>query len=423
MVKASRTQVSLRRMATRWRKFSIWLGWQWGRRSAKLQKANWLATTVIAAGVFTVVVGISTGTGLQNAIQKKVENFHGTVQIRGYNQGSTTEAQPFNWPASKNAHIRTALSSENIELVSASYKAGMVSHRTQLEGALLMGVSILPQNFSQHLVRGSAPDWEKNPTSTKVWISTLLAAKLQVDCDSTFEMYFSRDPQSLPTLRYFQVAGIYETGLAEWDAQTIFCNESQIQRLNRWEEDEHQALLIFMKEALTEEQRQDLEMVIPLELSILTARDDHAQLYQWLDLFDTNTWLLGIILTLVAAFNAAVVIFIRIIERKSSIAILRTMGFSSKQLMASILTLFSRSILTGMAIGNALAFILLLLQDQYAWLSLDPATYYVNSVPVAWNWGEFILANGLIFISVLGSAVLPVKILSKILPTQVLRMQ
>jgi lipoprotein-releasing system permease protein len=66
---------------------------------------------------------------------------------------------------------------------------------------------------------------------------------------------------------------------------------------------------------------------------------------------------------------------------------------------------------------------LLLLQDQYAWLSLDPATYYVNSVPVAWNWGEFILANGLIFISVLGSAVLPVKILSKILPTQVLRMQ
>ncbi|NDD47594.1 MAG: FtsX-like permease family protein, partial [Flavobacteriia bacterium] len=139
--------------------------------------------------------------------------------------------------------------------------------------------------------------------------------------------------------------------------------------------------------------------------------------------FDTNTWLLGVILTLVAAFNAAVVIFIRIIERRKSVAILRTMGLSSGRLMTSILTLFSRSILWGLLYGNLLAFSLLWAQDRFQFLPLDPQTYYVDAVPVAWNWVGFLLANLLIFIAVLLTSLVPAKILSKILPSQVLRMQ
>ncbi|MFM1884488.1 MAG: hypothetical protein RL168_672, partial [Bacteroidota bacterium] len=59
----------------------------------------------------------------------------------------------------------------------------------------------------------------------------------------------------------------------------------------------------------------------------------------------------------------------------------------------------------------------------FQFLPLDPQTYYVDAVPVAWNWVGFLLANLLIFIAVLLTSLVPAKILSKILPSQVLRMQ
>jgi lipoprotein-releasing system permease protein len=406
-------------MAPSWRNFSIWLGWQWGKRSPKLHRANGLATAVIAAGVFTVVVGIATGDGLQQAIDQKVDEFHGSLQIRGYQQQPTSDALEFTWDEAQATQVSSSLSDQATEVLSASFKGGMASHGTQMIGAQLMGVSALPKGIVAQKTLGSLPEWPSN----EVWISSTLAQQLNVAVDSSFEMYFSRDAQSLPTLRYFTVAGIYETGLVEWDAQTIFCHERQVQKLNRWEPNQHQALLLYRSSPFSEEARAALLLTLPVELGVYSARDDYPQLYQWLDLFDTNTWLLGVILTLVAAFNAAVVIFIRIIERRKSVAILRTMGLSSGRLMISILTLFSRSILWGLLYGNLLAFSLLWAQDRFKFLPLDPQTYYVDAVPVAWNWVGFLLANLLIFIAVLLTSLVPAKILSKILPSQVLRMQ
>ncbi|MFM1884558.1 MAG: hypothetical protein RL168_742 [Bacteroidota bacterium] len=374
---------------------------------------------MIAAGIFTVLVGIATGDGLQNAIDQKVDEFHGRVQIRGYQQQASPDALPFTWTHEQTMRLRDLAPESSTTLISSSFKGGMAHHAVQMVGAQLMGVSALPPGIVAHRTAGREPQWP----GTGVWISTALARELQLDVDSTFEMYFSRDAQSLPSLRYFTVEALYETGLVEWDAQTIFCHERQVQKLNRWESDQHQALLLYQTEPFRSNEREALLLSLPMELSLYSAREDYPQLYQWLDLFDTNTWILGVILTLVAAFNAAVVIFIRIIERRKSLAILRTMGLSSNRLMASILTLFSRSIAWGLFYGNVLAFSVLYLEDRFEFLPLDPQTYYVDAVPVAWNWKAFLLANVLIFTTVLLSSLVPAKILSKILPSQVLRMQ
>lgn len=409
---------------TRWRNFSIWLGWQWGVRSKKLQKANWLATTVIAAGVFCVIIGVATGKGLQNAIQHKVEDFHGHVQIRSYGEMQTAEAQAFTISPDNLAQIESLIQGKSGGVITSSLKPGMANHSNQMKATLLTGLSDLPKSMEQYLLRGNPPSWA-TPESPKkeVWISLNIAEYLNLDIDSSFEMYFSRDANSLPTLRYFQVAGIYETGLVEWDSETIFCHESQVQKLNRWEKDEHQAVLLYDNEGLTKSGLDELLSVLPPTLNVFTARDDYPQMYQWLDLFDMNILLLGAILFFVAAANSVVVVLIRIIERQTSIGILQTMGFSITNLKISIITLLSRSLFTGMLIGNALAFSLLYIQERYEIIGLDPQTYYVDTVPVFWDWSSFLVINLGIFLAVVIAALLPLKILSKIRPEQVLRMQ
>ncbi len=363
-----------------------------------------------------MIVGMSTGQGLQKAIDRKVATFHGDLQVRGYQQALSADAAPLPLSDADINRIQSNPKGRTGAWHSACFKAGMASTPSQMMGAQLMGFSSLPERISHTLVAGQLPEWPSN----EVCISREMARQLDLDVDSTFEMYFSRDPASLPTLRYYRVSGLYETGLLEWDESFIFADERQVQKLNRWEAHEHQAWLYY-----GELHGQDIEVLralLPVECDVYSARQDFPQLYQWLDLFDTNTWILGIILTLVAAFNASVVVFIRVIERRKAVAILRTMGLSTGRLTQAMLALFSQSVLKGVFGGNVLAFCVLWAQWTWKFLPLDPYTYYVDHVPVSWDWFGFAAANLFIITSVLTTSVLPAKILSKFHPSQVLRM-
>ena len=364
-----------------------------------------------------MLVGIATGGGLQDAIDAKMSAFHGQWQVRGYQQPLSADAAAIEISPRESDRLTQAY--PKAETYTASFKAGMARTENQIVGAQLFGLSTLPSVLEKTKLSGRLPHWPSN----EVWVSTEFARQLGLALDSSFEMYFSRDPEALPTLRYFTVVGLYSTGMQEWDAQMIFCHERQIQKLNRWEKTSHQALLFHFHTTPEKEDLEAFRQLLPMDWDVYTTRQDFPQLYKWLDLFDNNTWLLGIILTLVAAFNAAVVVFIRVIERRRSLAILRTMGASTRSLIVATLTLFSRSVFLGLLIGNALAVCTLGAQDLWNLLPLDPDTYYVYHVPVKWDWVAFTWANMLIFGAIIGTSWLPAKILSKIHPSQVLRMQ
>ncbi len=342
--------------------------------------------------------------------------FHGDVQLRGYQQALTADAQALTLSTAELGRIQNCPELQDGNWHSACTKAGIASTSTQMLGALVMGFSSLPRSVAATLVEGQLPAWPSN----EVLLSREIARQLHLHVDSTFEMYFSRDPESLPTLRYYRVAGLYETGLLEWDERFIFVDELQVQKLNRWDTTEHQAWLYYGD--IEEKDWAQVRAILPLDLDLYSSRQDFPQLYQWLDLFDINTWILGVILTLVAAFNASVVVFIRVIERRKAIAILRAMGLSQSRLTRAVLSLFSQSVLKGVLGGNALAFGVLWAQWTWHFLPLEPQTYYIDHVPVSWDWSGFFAANLFIIAVVLASSILPAKILSKFRPAQVLRM-
>ena len=115
--------------------------------------------------------------------------------------------------------------------------------------------------------------------------------------------------------------------------------------------------MLDTKNKISREQADQLNSSLPVDFEIFTSQDDFPQLYQWINLFDNNTYLLGLILTIVASFNSVVVIFIRIIEKKTSLAILRAIGMRKTSLYKSFMTLFSPSILLGLVLGNSRVFI------------------------------------------------------------------
>jgi lipoprotein-releasing system permease protein len=109
----------------------------------------------------------------------------------------------------------------------------------------------------------------------------------------------------------------------------------------------------------------------------------------------------------VALFNSAVVVFILLLDQRKNIGILKTLGASAGLLTRLFLTKASRMALWGLLLGNGLALAFCWSQDHWQWIQLDPATYYVQTVPIAWPWGEWAVLNALLFGLVLLTMALP----------------
>lgn len=409
-------------MVPRWRFFSIWLGWRWVKNIQRQKKANFLAISVIGVGIMTIIIGLSTGGGLQFEIEKKIERFHGSYQIRPYQTKLEGDLYAFSKSQlyiDSNEFFERTRSIESYHFV--AWKSGIITFSDQMEGARLFGFDKIPESISSVNHEGIIPNWSNNPNS--IWISEEMARKLGASLNDQIQMYFSREGRQNPSIRYFDIVGIFKSGITEWEDPLIICSLKTIQKLNKWDFDNSQAILLYTKNKISREQADQLNSSLPVDFEIFTSQDDFPQLYQWINLFDNNTYLLGLILTIVASFNSVVVIFIRIIEKKTSLAILRAIGMRKTSLYKSFMTLFSPSILLGLVLGNILGYLFLFIQSKWGLIPLDPDTYYISVVPVSWPWIKFINANILIFIVLTVTTWITSMILSKINPSRILQSQ
>ncbi|MFW5509533.1 MAG: ABC transporter permease, partial [Prevotella sp.] len=124
-----------------------------------------------------------------------------------------------------------------------------------------------------------------------------------------------------------------------------------------------------------------------------TIREITPQIFAWLDLLDMNVW---IILALMMAVSGVTIIsglLIIILERTSMIGILKALGARNRLIRHTFLWLSTFIIGRGLIIGNLVGLGLVAVQKLTGLVKLDPATYYVSTVPVEINWVWIILLN------------------------------
>lgn len=378
-------------------------------------RAGRLATSVIAAGIAVLIIGIATGRGLQIAISDKISTLQGDAQIRSYHQPSAFESTPFN--------VTTLDSSDmpaSFEAIESGWKAAILTHDGHMEGLHLSGYAPWPNWLSDHLVAGHIDSATSLPYP--FFLSQEMARRLQIEVGDELSLYFQREGRDRPTMRYVNIVGIFETGFSEWDAEWGITSMDAFRKMLRWDSTEVGAVQLTGLGSLNETQISDLRQSLPLELDVYRPQQDHAQIYQWLVLFDTNTWVLIAILIAVAIFNSAVVIYVLVLSRYRHIAILKTLGLSSGRLNWAFFGQLARYVTVGMIWGNLIGMAVIGVQDATHWLQLNPETYYISYVPIAWPIARFIGVNLLVFSTVTLTAWLPARLLSKIRPAEVLRM-
>ena len=219
--------------------------------------------------------------------------------------------------------------------------------------------------------------------------------------------------------RRFSVAGIYETGLIEFDERFIFGDLRHVQRLNGWQTNEVGTIEVMLHDiAMLEQSADDIYYSLPIDLTSSSAYESYPHIFDWLNLQDMNVIIIILLMVFVSGITMISTLLIIILEKTRLIGLLKAMG-AGNHLIGRIFLLHSMKILLqGMFVGNAIALIFILLQYYYGLFKLPAESYYLSEVPVSLSWPAFLLVNfGAIVLWML-SFVLPVSLINKVSPAR-----
>jgi len=382
-----------------------------------------IAISAIAIGMIMMIVSVATGIGLQQKIRDKVSAFNGHIIISNYdnNQSEVTLV-----PVSKNQDFYPKFNSvpglSHIQAIAS--KAGIIRTETAFEGIILKGVGTDYQwdNIKEYIVSGKLPDFSKN-LNQEVLISQLLANRLNLKAGDSFNTFFIKEDQNkLPNIRRFKITGIFNSGFQDFDATYIIGDIRHIQRINKWKSDQVGAFEVFANDF--DNIKSIGEQVYEQTSSTLDTKtiiEKYSYIFEWLKLFDLNIIIILAVMILVATINMVVALLVLILERTQMIGILKALGSNNWSVRKIFLYNAFYLIIRGLFWGNLIGISLLLIQQYFGIIKLNPENYYVNQAPVYINLGYILLLNLLTITVCFLVLLIPSYIITKISPVKAIR--
>ena len=149
----------------------------------------------------------------------------------------------------------------------------------------------------------------------------------------------------------------------------------------------------------------------------------YPQLFDWLGLIDFNVFFILMLMTVVAGFNMISGLLIMLFENISTIGLLKSLGMTDRAIAKVFLSSSAVLVLKGMAIGNAIAFLICIIQDTTHLLRLDPENYFVSSVPVNLDFSAILIADAAAFIVIMLLLLIPSLFISRVDPAETVRVR
>ncbi|WP_430812304.1 MULTISPECIES: ABC transporter permease [unclassified Carboxylicivirga] len=385
-----------------------------------------VATLGIVLGMVVMILSLAVGFGFKREIRQKISGFASHIQIMSYDYNYSPDTNPIHADEELEQQVSALKGVEYIQRFAT--KPGIIKAEAAIQGVVLKGVDA-HYNWSfirSILVEGRLPQFSDSTRSDEALLSATLANMLDVGVGDRIRMYFV---QNNIRQRLFTITGIYNSHFPEYDKVYAFVDIQHIQRLNGWDEQQISGYEIGLDDF-------DKMQAVNDEIYYLTSariEDDgtmlrnrtieqvQPQIFGWLNLLDTNVYVILVLIMLVASFNMISGLLILILERTNMIGILKAIGAEDWKLRKVFIYLSGFIIGRGLLWGNVIGVLLCVVQKYTGLISLDPENYYLTTVPIAINFWHLLLLNAGVLLVTMSMMLGPSYLVSRILPVKAIR--
>lgn len=378
-----------------------------------------VAIASIGIGLAILIISFLILFGFKSTIREKIVSFGAHLQLTGYATTNSYESSPISTTSDffQNTDTINYISHSQV----FAYKAGLLSTEEEVYGFIMKGVGedFNREQFAKNIITGDFINFADTTANNKIVISKKIANVLQIEVGEALQAVFI---QENIRRRKLEVVGIYDTGMEDFDEKIIIGDISLIQKLNGWDENMVGGFELFVDDFNNLDYYVDqvFEMV-GYDYYLQSVKDRYLEIFDWLSLINQNVYIFLVIILFVASFNMISVLLILIMERTQMIGTLKALGATNRQIRNIFINNGLILVFKGLLWGNLIGIGLCALQFNLQLIPLDPENYYMNYVPIEWDWLTIFLLNLLTFTIVAVVLLLPALFISRISPVRSIR--
>ena len=361
-----------------------------------------IATAAVAVSIAVVVISLAVIFGFKEQISALVSGTVADITVSEF-----TGKQSIN---DTEALRRIISSTENVAHIERYALRGCVIRgENGAAGLALKGIDAdADLSFvDERLESGTTPRIEE-ARRKEILLSQSIASKIGAKTNSRVELLLLED--GTPRREVFKVCGLYNSALGDTGAELALTDIRNVQKLNGWESSQisgYNCLLHDNQFSGTTADIINLRLMREYEgeesIVAESSRDKYTDIFGWLETHDINAAVITTIMLIVAIFNMVTAILILVLERTRMVGILKSLGMQNRTIRQIFTHRAARIIGVGIAIGNALALALLLLQQRFHLVKLDEEGYFLSEIPVALDaW--WIVAVNVAFVAIVLAA-------------------
>lgn len=358
-----------------------------------------IATLGVAIGLAVMLISVSVVLGFKHTIRDKVIGFGSHITVGDFLTIQGSDQYPIEMGDSMMNVLKSIKGVDKVQRY--AMKQGILKTDSDFLGVMFKGIAEEYDTTFLHnnMVEGYIPAFSSEASKQQIVVSKMIADQLHLHAGDRLFAYFFSNNGVRP--RKYTITGIYQTNLSMFDKVICYTDLYSAVKLNGWESDQTSGAELTVKDF---NKLDDVADILTHRVnrssdkygetySSATIQQNYPQIFSWLDLLDLNVWIILTLMVCVAGFTMISGLLIIILERTNMIGVLKALGARNKTVRHTFLWFAVFIIGKGLMIGNIIGIGLILLQKYTGLIHLDPATYYVSTVPVEVNIPIILLIN------------------------------
>ncbi len=369
-----------------------------------------LAFLGITAGVMVLMLAMGIMNGTQKEFIKRLTAMNYPLTVESFNENALDD------------NLIIYLEKEFPKMRFSPYYTTQVITKYDgvVQGNMLYGVDFEREKEINEIVAKAIGDTK---SKFKIIIGKTLSLDMNIYTNDKLTLYFSQQQAvgfgTMPLQKRFKVDGVFDSGLQSYDKAISYTTLEAFEKLLKKQKGLYDGIHIYSPNPMKDIDK--LSQLLPQDTTVQGWWQQNGNFFSAMEMEKKALFLVLLLIILVASLNIISSLLMIIMSRRSEIALMMTLGASSKEIKSIFFRLGSIIGFAGIIAGTIFGTIGIWLLRNFDIISVPADVYGTNRLPIDLTISDFMFIIIGTTIIVLVSSIYPAIKASKTDPLKVLR--